>query len=173
MVRRILICSVLIFFLALPFASCEDKTSSKAGSGDKKTGIYAIPAPDFALQDLSGKTHKLSQYRGKVILLNFTTTWCPWCLKDIPNLKKFHERFKGSDFEFISVYLQESRKKVSSFAEKHALPYTILLDTEGKVATSYGVRGVPTKVIVDKDGNITCWMCNDPGSRLEKMLKKK
>lgn len=173
MVRRIIICSVLVFFMALPFAFCEDKTPSKEGSGDKKPGVYTIAAPDFTLQDLSGKTRKLSEFRGKVILLNFTTTWCPWCLKEIPNLKKLHERYKGSDFVFISVYLQESQRKVSSFVEKHALPYTILLDTEGKVASSYGVRGVPTKVIIDKDGSITCWMCNDTESRLETLLRKK
>ncbi len=173
MVQRILVCLVLAFFLAAPFASCEDRNASKAGSGKKKSDSYTVPAPDFALQDLSGKTRKLSDFKGKVVLLNFTTTWCPWCLKEIPTLKKLHERYKGSNFEFVSVYLQESRKKVSAFAEKHSLPYTILLDTEGKTASSYGVRGVPTKVIVDKEGNIACWMCNDTESRLEKMLKKK
>jgi peroxiredoxin len=171
MIRRIVVCSALIFMMALPFASCEDK-APKGDSGANRGMPNKITAPDFSLQDITGKTWHLSDHRGKVVLLDFTTTWCPWCLKDIPNLKKIYERYRNPEFEFVSIYIQESQKKVSSFAGKHALPYKVLLDPEGKAARSYGVRGVPTKVIVGRDGTIACWMCDDVEGFLEKMLKK-
>ena len=171
MARRIVVCSLLLFMMALPFASCEDKTPkgpSRTGSGMP----YKITAPDFSLQDITGKTWHLADYRGKVVLLDFTTTWCPWCLKDIPTLKKLYERYRNRDFEFVTIYIQESQKKVSSFASKNTLPYKVLLDPEGKAARSYGVRGVPTKVVVGRDGTIVCWMCEDTEGVLERLLKK-
>jgi len=157
--------------MALPFASCEDKTP-KGGSGTSSGMPHKITAPDFSLQDITGRTWQLADYRGKVVLLNFTTTWCPWCLKDIPTLKKVYERYRSQEFEFVSIYIQESQKKVSSFAAKHKLPYRVLLDPEGKAARSYGVRGVPTKVIVGRNGTVACWMCEDTEGVLERMLKK-
>ncbi|HQI01638.1 MAG TPA: TlpA disulfide reductase family protein [Deltaproteobacteria bacterium] len=171
MIRRIVVCSALIFVIALPFASCEDKTP-KRGSGTGSGTPERITAPNFSLQDITGRTWRLADHRGKVVFLNFTTTWCPWCLKDIPTLKKIYERYRNKEFEFVSIYIEESQKKVSSFAVKHKLPYKILLDPEGKAARSYGVRGVPTKVVVGRDGTITCWMCNDTEGVLERMLKK-
>lgn len=167
MIQRILICFLFLFMTALPFASCDEGSSKKVKAGKR------IQAPEFSLQDLSGKAFDLSRHRGKTVLLDFTTTWCPYCLKDIPGLKKIHERFKNRDFVLVSIYIQESRKKVSSFAQKHGLPYTILIDPDGKTAMSYGVRGVPTKVVVGKDGTIVCWMCSDVEGVLERTLPKR
>lgn len=171
MVRRIVVCSVLLFMMALPFASCEDKTP-KGAAGTTSGRSSKIIAPDFSLQDITGKTWRLSDHRGKVVFLDFTTTWCPWCIKDIPTLKKLHERYRNQEFEFVAIYIEESQKKVSSFSTKHKLPYKILLDPEGKAARSYGVRGVPTKVVVGRDGTVVCWMCSDTEGVLDRLLKK-
>jgi peroxiredoxin len=171
MFRRILICSALIFMMVLPFASGEDK-APRGESGSNRVGPYKITAPDFSLQDITGKTWRLSDYRGKLVFMDFTTTWCPWCLRDIPILKKIYDQYRGQDFVFLSIYIQESQRKVASFAGKHALPYAVLLDTEGKVARIYNIRGVPTKVIVARDGTIACWMCSDVEGFLGRMLKK-
>ena len=130
-------------------------------------------APDFSLKDLSGKIRSLKDYRGKVVLLDFTTTWCPYCKKDIPNLKKLNTTMKGKDFELISIYVMESPQKVASFAEKYSLPYTILIDNDAKVARAYGVRGVPTKVVVSKNGNIGCWQCISAEDKIDELLKGK
>lgn len=171
MIQRILFCFLFVFMTALPFAFCEEGPSKKGAQ--RTETMRRIPAPELSLQDLTGKTFDLSRYRGKTVLLNFTTTWCPYCIKDIPGLKKIHERFKNRDFLLVSIYIQESRKKVSSFAEKHGLAYTTLIDPDGKTAMRYGVRGVPTKVIVGEDGNIVCWMCSDVEGELEKKLRKR
>jgi peroxiredoxin len=168
MIRRKFISLVFMFLIALPFAHGEEKTSV----GPKGVVSKRIAAPDFTLQDLSGKSWKLSDQKGKVVLLDFTTTWCPWCVKDIPNLKKITEKFKGQKFEFAAVYIQESKQKVMSFAQKKGIPYRVLLDADAKTAREYGVKGVPTKVLVDKDGYILCWMCEDEEAQLEKALRK-
>lgn len=157
MIRRLLTALVFLSLAAPSFALGQDK----------------VAAHDFTLVDLAGKTWRLSDQKGKVVLLDFTTTWCPWCVKDIPHLKKLSQKYQGNrSFEFVAVYLQESRQKVSSFALKKGLPYRILLDLDGKVAAKYGVRGVPTKVVVDKDGNVLCWMCRDEEAIIDKALRK-
>jgi peroxiredoxin len=167
MIRRILVSLSFMFLVAAPMAYCAKETVGPKGEVSNK-----LSAPEFSLQDLSGKTWSLSNQKGKAVLLVFTTTWCPWCVKDIPNLKKIHEKYKNRNFEFVAVYINESKQKVSSFAQKKALPYRVLLDPDGKIATKYGVRGVPTKVIVGKDGNVVCWMCQDEETQLDKALKK-
>ncbi len=133
-----------------------------------------IMAPDFTLKGLTGKPWKLNDYRGKVVLLDFTTTWCPYCIKDIPNLKKIHSQYTPQGLEFVAIYLQESEKRVSSFATKHSIPYNILLDPDARTSNLYGVRGVPTKIVVDRDGTIVCWMCEDSDleKHLERLLKR-
>jgi len=170
MIRRIVLCSAVLFIAVLSIASCDE-----GPSGGKPGTPAAVQGqvPSFSLRDLSGKTYHLEDYRGKVVLVNFTTTWCPYCRKDIANLKEVYDRYRGSEFELLSVYIQESPEKVSSFARKYELPYPVLLDTEGSVAMRYGVRGVPTKVIIAPDGSLVCWMCEDVEKALEKLLGRK
>jgi len=169
MIRRIVVCSMLLFIAVLPFASCDEGTpQKKVGTPSEALGM----APGFSLQDLSGRTFSLEEYRGKVVLVYFTTTWCPYCKRDIPNLKKMYDRYRDRDFEILSIFIQESRQKVSSFAERYELPYPVLLDPDGAVAARYGVRGVPTKIVVSPDGTMVCWMCGDLEGSLEKLLGK-
>jgi peroxiredoxin len=136
-----------------------------------KPSLAAPIAPDFALKDLSGKTWVLKDYRGKVVFLYFTTTWCPYCKRDIPNLKRLYSSMKGKNFEFLAIYINESPQKVASFAAKYALPFPILLDSEASAARSYNVRGVPTKILVRKDGTIGCWQCINVEEGIQEFLK--
>ena len=169
MIKKLIALSVVLFFAFTSLASCDEGKKSE-GSYDIKKESIEVTAPDFNLKDLAGKTHFLSDYKGKTILLTFTTTWCPYCIKDIPRLKKTYSDYKDKDFELIAVYIQESDKKVASFVKKYDLPYIVLLDTEGTVAQTYGVRGVPTKVLLDKKGTILCLACRTLDIMLEKEL---
>lgn len=141
----------------------------------QKTSPYqpAPLAPNFTLKDLKGNSRSLKDYRGKIVLLNFTTTWCPYCVKDIPNLKKLYTTMKGKNFELISIYVAESPKRVAAFAQKNSLPYTILVDPEATVARTYGVRGVPMKVVVAKSGIVGCWQCVSAENKIDELLKAK
>ncbi len=161
-------------FLVLGLVGCSSSVdSSKEEKGDIKEQSIVETAPDFVLEDLEGKKVKLSDYKGKVVLLVFSTTWCPYCRTEIPHLKKMYSQYKERGFEVINIDIQESKKKVSSFAAKHELPYKVLLDADGEVARLYGVKGVPTKVLIGKEGKILCNPCRSVETLLESLLGDK
>jgi len=164
---------VLLLFVSGPLA-----TSYAMDKDDKKQwditqqGIEHL-APDFTLSDIKGNKVSLSDLKGHVVLVVFTTTWCPYCKREIPGLKKMYETYSQKGLEIVAVYIQESQQKVSAFASAYKLPYTILLDTSGMVARAYGIRGVPTKVLIGKDGIIYCRACRSLDIMLNKLFEDK
>ncbi len=111
-------------------------------------------AQDFMLKDLKGGKFLLSAQQGKPVLLIFATTWCPTCRSEIPRYKKIYETYDGRGLVVANVNIQEPSEKVSRFAEKYQLPYKVLLDETGRVAEAYRVVGVPTMILIDRDGRI-------------------
>jgi peroxiredoxin len=114
----------------------------------------SISAPDFSLKDLQGKTFKLSSQKGKPVLIFFGTTWCPSCRSELPYYKKIYETYTSRGLDVIYINIMEPREKVAKFVQTNALPFKILLDESGDVASGYGVVGVPTLVLIDKEGKI-------------------
>ena len=108
MKKLVLIATVLILGLC-PVVSGDDGGKPY----DIREQTIEVSAPDFSLKDLQGKTHVLSDYAGKTVLLTFTTTWCPYCIKDIPKLKKIYSEYKDRDFVLLAIYIQESDRKVA------------------------------------------------------------
>jgi peroxiredoxin len=127
-------------------------------------------APDFVLKDLTGRDVRLSQYRGRPVLLVFGTTWCPECRTEIPSIKDIHSRYGPKGLVVLYIDVLESQNKIAAFVKRHALPYAALLDTQGKVMDSYGVRGVPVKVLINREGRIICWNCRSLPALLEKQF---
>jgi len=121
-----------------------------------KAGISPLkqrtPISDFTLPSLSGETRSLSSYKRKVVLLNFWATWCPPCRAEMPSMEKLYSSFKGKDFEILAVNLQEDPKTVKDFVTKNGYTFPILLDSEGRTGSVYGVRGIPTTYVIDKEG---------------------
>jgi peroxiredoxin len=115
-----------------------------------------VPAPDFTLVDMDGKPHRLSDYRGKVILINFWATWCPPCRKEMPSLERVYQQFKGQPFMVLAVNQWESEDHVFSYmGELNVFPeFPILFDRESKISESYGVHGLPTSFIIDHEGRL-------------------
>ncbi len=85
-------------------------------------------------------------------------------------MKKLHDRFKDKGLDVIMVDVQESNKKVASFAAKYGISFRLLLDEEGKVARQYGVRGIPDKLLIGKDGLIVCRRCPSVEKEIERLL---
>lgn len=114
------------------------------------------PAPDFSLPDMDGKTHKLSDYRGKVVMLNFWATWCPPCRREMPSMEALHQSMKGKPFQVLACNQQESDNTVWAFtAQLSPEPtFPILLDSKSAVSETFNVAGLPTTFIVDKAGMI-------------------
>lgn len=111
-------------------------------------------SPDFTLKDVKGETFTLSNHRGKYVLLIFVTTWCPSCRAEIPRYKKIHETFHRRGLDIVSINIQESREKVSAFVAKHQIPYPTLLDEKGSVASMFHIVGVPSLILISRDGKI-------------------
>lgn len=115
---------------------------------------YAEKAPDFTLQDTNGKAVSLSDYKGKVVFLDFWASWCPPCRASIPAIKELHKNMsENPDVEVIGINSGENEKTVVDFMRKMGMDYPNLYGTNA-VAKSYKVSGIPAFFIIDKEGNI-------------------
>ena len=115
-----------------------------------------VSATDFGLKDMDGELHRLGDYRGKVVLVNFWATWCPPCRKEMPSLERVYQHYKEQSFMVLAVNQWETDDHVFSYmGELNVFPeFPILFDPESKISEEYGVRGLPTSFILDKQGNI-------------------
>ena len=111
------------------------------------------PAPDFTFPDLDARKVSLSDFRGKVVLVNIWATWCPPCRDEMPSMQKLYERFKGERFEILAVSIDaEGQKAVAPFMRKMNLTFPALLDPKETIKPLYRITGVPESFIIDKDG---------------------
>ena len=111
-------------------------------------------APDFELETLDGETVKLSDYRGKRVMLNFWATWCPPCRAEMPDMQRFHE---DKDVVILAVNLREtesSTEKVKNFLEERDLTFPVLLDESTVVANQYQIQPIPSSFLIDSSGRI-------------------
>ena len=131
-------------------------------------------APDFILKDLNGRKFRLSDFRGKQpVLIIFSATWCGFCREEIPHFKAIHTGYAKQGLEIANVDIQESKEKVAKFTARYGLPYRVLLDEDAAVAGIYDIRGVPSMVLVDPNGNILCRQCQRVEPLIETLLKKR
>jgi peroxiredoxin len=113
------------------------------------------PLPEFSLPDLSGKQHSIKEWQGKVLVINFWATWCPPCLKEMPEFEAMQNEFSNKGMQFIGIALDDA-DPVKEFITSNKITYPILLgeDQGTKLAHDLGniVNTVPFTVIVDKKG---------------------
>lgn len=122
---------------------------------DKEQAAEGKPAPEFTLNDLSGRPVQLSSLRGKVVLLNFWATWCPPCREEIPSMVRLNQVMQGKPFQMVAVSIDEGGKDaVEAFFRKGGVSLPTLLDTDGAVARRYGTTGVPETFVIDAKGVI-------------------
>lgn len=125
-------------------------------SGADTAALTAQTAPDFELLDLDGTPVKLSDYRGKVVLVNIWATWCPPCVRETPRLVRVYDAYRDQGFVLLGVNTtyQDKVEDVRKFARSEQISYPILLDTEGKASETYVSRLMPTSYLIDRDGKI-------------------
>ena len=119
--------------------------------------IKILPTEDpvvINLKDMNGNNVSLADFKGKIVFLNFWTTWCPTCRIEMPSMEKLHQKLKNKDFAMVTINLQESASRVKGFFKGLKLSFTALLDTTGEVGASFGIRAIPTTYILDKTGRI-------------------
>jgi thiol-disulfide isomerase/thioredoxin len=111
------------------------------------------PAPSFTLTDHEGKKHRLEDFIGKVVLLDFWASWCKPCREETPYLKEIHEQYED-DIALISIAVRDFPDKWIKAIEKDSMQWLQLLDKEGKVDKAYHTNAIPRYIIIDKQGNI-------------------
>jgi len=135
------------------------------GTNKSNRPDYAIKAPDFTLRTVQGELFKLSENRGKVIMLNFWGTWCGPCRREIPDFNKLHAKYQKDGLEIVGVTLTSgSSKNILEFMKDWNMEYTVLTDIDNyetqKVTSDYGraigrpITGIPTTLIIDQEGYI-------------------
>ncbi len=132
------------------------------------------PAPDFELSLLAGDKFRLSQQKGKIIVLDFWATWCGFCVQSMPEIERVIHEFDEKDVKLVSVNMQEDSKTITRFLERANIQPTIVLDTDGVAAERYSVSSIPQTVIIDAKGNVTRVFlgANNIGEQLRAALKE-
>lgn len=114
-------------------------------------------APDFVLESLDGEERKLSDYRGKKVILNMWATWCPPCREEMPDMQQLHEQYGDGDVAIVAVNLTSSEQAiedVTEFVEEYGLTFPVLLDPKEQVSGRYQIVSIPTSYILDVEGKI-------------------
>ncbi len=111
-------------------------------------------APEFALTDINGKPLRLSDYKGKVVLLDFWATWCAPCRSEIPRFVEWQKRYGPQGFQVIGISMDDSEKPVPAFMQQFGIDYPVAVG-DAKLADQYGgVLGLPVNFVIDRDGQI-------------------
>ena len=111
-----------------------------------------MAAADFTLADLDGRSQSLSQYRGKVVLLNFWATWCKPCTTEMPAMQAVYDRLRDRGFVVLAVNELEEDAKVREHMKTYGHTFPVLMDRQNRVANMYGVFGLPVSVFIDEQG---------------------
>lgn len=112
------------------------------------------PAPDFSLSDLDGKAIALKDLRGRLVLLNIWTTWCPACREEMPSLERLHREFDTRGVSVLAASHREDPEEVRRFMGEFNLTMPVLLDEDGRVGELYGLLGLPTTFLIGPDGRL-------------------
>lgn len=147
---------------ALVLAGCnpKEKKQTENATTEEQPQVEAFgegsEAPDFTLKDPEGKDITLSSFHGQYLVLDFWGTWCKWCVKGIPDMKKYYEKYEGM-FEMLSIDVGDSEetwlKAIESYGMnwKHAITDE---ESEQQLEELYGIEGFPTKIVIDPEGRI-------------------
>lgn len=152
MKKILTICSIIAVLI---LSACAVPGTSRTPSGKQGSQYNGpIPAKDFELESIDGNKVRLSDFKGKPVIINFLTTWCVYCDKELPYFMSAKEEY-GDEVIFLFIDVQESVSDVKAYIDKKGYDnFSPLLDSNGSVARSYGVNGYPNTIIVDEDGNI-------------------
>ena len=166
------ILSIMLVIVAL--SSCADNSKKGQTDSEASAETAAVPttetaamaettaeaadgalAPDFTLNDLSGKPLTLSSLRGKYVILDFWGSWCGWCIKGFPKMKEYYQKYAGK-FEILGIDCNDPEERWKVAVEKYELPWLHVYNPRGdsKVLEQYEIQGFPTKIIVGPDGKI-------------------
>jgi peroxiredoxin len=112
------------------------------------------PAPDFELLDLDGNRHRLSDYAGKVLIINFWATWCPPCREEMPSMDRAWRALQAEGIGMLAVNVGEDEETVFQFTANYPVAFPLLMDADSGVTARWPIRGLPTTFVVDPAGRL-------------------
>ena len=141
------ILGLIVFVVVAAFfgIALADKNRSQPTSGS---------APDFSLTTFDGQTVRLSDLRGKVVMINFWASWCGPCRDEAPELQRTWERYKDRGVVFLGIAYTDTERNAQAFLKEYGTTYPNGLDLGTRISAQYHIQGVPETFIVDRDGNI-------------------
>jgi peroxiredoxin len=132
--------------------------TSLACAQEPGKGLTSIPhtpqAPAFELNDLDGNPHRMSDYLGQVVIVNFWATWCPPCRAEMPSMQRAWDKLKQEDIVMLGIDVGEDEDTVFLFTANYPVEFPLLMDKDSKVIGEWPVRGLPTTFVVDPEGRI-------------------
>ena len=144
--RRLSSLLLLLLLVLSGLVACDRQETPGVGT--------AMAAPDFTLRDLSGKSVTLSDYRGKIVFLNFWATWCPPCRAEIPSMERLNEVFGQKDFVMLAINVDSDLKTLTEFVGQNSHAFTVLSDADRTAQTLYRVDKFPETFVIGKDGKV-------------------
>lgn len=148
------LCSALAALLMLA-------TTVTASSPEKLRAWTGGATPPLSLSGVDGKQHALTDYRGKVIVINFWATWCGPCVKEMPSLQNLARSFKGERFALITVNFGEDKKRIESFLKKNDLKLEVWIDSDMSASKEWVKKGLPTTYVIDSEQRIRYQVLGD------------
>jgi peroxiredoxin len=137
---------LLAFLTALP--------AFDGWSMGSRVPAVGMQAEDFRLTDLADKEQSLSQYRGKIVLLNFWATWCKPCTTEMPAMQAIYDKLRDKGFVVLAINELEDDAKVREHINQYGHTFPVLMDRDNKVANQFGVFGLPVSVFIDREGRV-------------------
>lgn len=153
----------------------QDNSNIENENKDKDKDDNKIMSIDFNLYDQYGKEHKLSEYRGKTVFLNFWATWCPPCRGEMPHIEDLYKEYNKNKDEVVILGVaspnlgnEGSEEDIKEFLNQNKYNFPVVMDKDGALAYQYGISAFPTTFIIDKDGYVTQYV---PGAMDKETMK--
>jgi peroxiredoxin len=144
--------------LLLALALLSSIISQQTAADEKASTLHPVAdrpmAPDFALPDMDGTIHRLSEYRGQVVIVNFWATWCPPCREEMPSMQRAWEQLKDEDIVILAIDVGEDEDTIFTFTADYPVEFPLLLDLDSRVIQEWPVRGLPTTFVIGPQGRI-------------------
>ncbi len=137
--------------LCLILSGCKGKNSADGQGFSPVKGSQAV---DITFRDLEGRTVSLSQFNGKVVMLNFWATWCPPCREEMPSMNEFYKNFKDKGLIMLAVSVDGDAQTIDNFIKKNNYTLPVYHDPGKAAAMAYGITGVPETFVIDKKGQV-------------------